>query len=271
MAWEAPYRPRRTPVLRWVAVAVTGLLLLALLVVVAVQANRIEGLRRDTARAQRSAEEASSAADQRLDGVEGRVAALEEHSKAAFDPQAVAASVLPSVFQVIADEFSGSAFVIGDADAGKSNVLTAFHVVEAVWDRGDKTVWLERDGKRHTGVIADVDQDQDVALLVVDAELTGLKAAAEPPESGEDVLVVGSPLGLNETITTGVVSAVREREDGPGSLIQFDASINPGNSGGPVINTHAQVVGIADLKARDAEGIGLAVPIQAACEAFNVC
>ncbi len=54
-------------------------------------------------------------------------------------------------------------------------------------------------------------------------------------------------------------------------MIQFDASVNPGNSGGPVINTGKEVVGIADAKARDAEGIGLAVPIQAACKAFHVC
>jgi S1-C subfamily serine protease len=54
-------------------------------------------------------------------------------------------------------------------------------------------------------------------------------------------------------------------------MIQFDASVNPGNSGGPVVNTRKEVVGIADAKARGAEGIGLAVPIQTACKVFDVC
>lgn len=54
-------------------------------------------------------------------------------------------------------------------------------------------------------------------------------------------------------------------------MIQFDAPINPGNSGGPVINGSKEVVGIATAKARDAEGIGLAVPIKTACDRFKLC
>jgi S1-C subfamily serine protease len=54
-------------------------------------------------------------------------------------------------------------------------------------------------------------------------------------------------------------------------MIQFDAPINPGNSGGPVINSAKQVVGVATAKAENAEGIGLAVPIKTACDAFKVC
>jgi S1-C subfamily serine protease len=60
----------------------------------------------------------------------------------------------------------------------------------------------------------------------------------------------------------------------PGSadkFIQFDAAINPGNSGGPVVNADGQVVGIATEKARDAEGIGLAIPISVPCDQFSVC
>ncbi|MDG4771809.1 trypsin-like peptidase domain-containing protein [Solwaraspora sp. WMMD792] len=266
-----------TRVLRWAAATGVTAVLIALTVTVAVQAGQIDQLRDDLAGAQRTAQDTADGTDQRLDSLDGRLAAVEDDNQQAFDPPAVAAAVLPSVFQVIADDFSGSAFAVtmsGDstsAGTGRTNVLTAFHVVEAVWTAGDRSVQLERDGKRYTAVITDVDQSRDIALLKVDTGFAGLPAAADPPGAGESVLVVGAPLGLTQTITTGVVSAVRDRTDGPGSVIQFDAPVNPGNSGGPVINTRKEVVGIANAKARDAEGIGLAVPIQTACETFHVC
>ncbi|MEE6306738.1 trypsin-like peptidase domain-containing protein [Plantactinospora veratri] len=247
-------------------------LLIALTATVVVQAGQIDQLRSDVARAQRDAGDAADGTDQRLDSLDGRLAAIEKQNQKAFDPQGVAAAVLPSVFQVIADDFTGSAFAVGKASAtGRTNVLTAFHVIEAVWSRNGKSVRLERDGKRYTALIADVDQSRDIALLRVDTVFTGLPAAGEDPDPGENVLVVGAPLGLSHTVTTGVVSAVRDRTDGPGSMIQFDAPVNPGNSGGPVVNTLREVVGIADAKARDAEGIGLAIPIQTACATFHVC
>jgi len=84
------------------------------------------------------------------------------------------------------------------------------------------------------------------------------------------VVVVGAPLGLEDSVTTGVVSAYRP-DDAEGATIQFDAPINPGNSGGPVVNASNQVVGIATAKAKDAEGIGLAIPVKTACTTFAVC
>ncbi|MDG4785630.1 serine protease [Micromonospora sp. WMMD1102] len=268
-----PPRPFRWATgLRWAAAVAATAALIGLAVIVFVQAGEIDELRGDVARAQRDAENAADGIDQRLDSMDGRLSSVEKQNEQDFDPQAVAAAVLPSVFQVIADDFTGSAFAVGKASAtGRTNVLTAFHVIEPVWARNGRSVKLERDGKRYTAQIADVDQSQDIALLRVDTALTGLPAAAEEPDPGENVLVVGTPLGLSQTVTTGVVSAVRERPDGPGSMIQFDAPVNPGNSGGPVVNTRREVVGIADAKARDAEGIGLAVPIRAACATFNVC
>jgi putative serine protease PepD len=81
---------------------------------------------------------------------------------------------------------------------------------------------------------------------------------------------VGAPLGLDDSVTTGVISAYRPNDqDGP--TVQFDAPINPGNSGGPVVNANGQVVGVATAKAMDAEGIGLAIPIKTACDTFDVC
>jgi putative serine protease PepD len=262
----------RTRGLRWAAAGGVVVPLAVLATVAVVQAGHIDRLRADMAQAADSAASAANDSTKRLDSLEKRLAAAEERNQQIFDPQAVAASVLPSVFQVIAGDFTGSAFAIGTSpEAGRTNVLTAFHVVEAVWDSNGKTVELERDGKRYSAVIADVDRTRDIALLHMDGTATGLSAASGVPASGESILAVGAPLGLTQSITTGVVSAVRDATDAKASMIQFDAPVNPGNSGGPVINTRKEVVGIADAKLRDAEGIGLAVPIQAACQTFHVC
>lgn len=258
--------------LRWSAVAWVVAALLTLTFVANGQSRRIDQLQRELAGAQRSAAAADAGADARLDGLERQSAALDKRSKEVFDPRAIAASALPQVFQVIADDGSGSAFAIGRSrESGKTNVLTAFHVVERVWAASRRTVLLERDDRRFTATITEVSRPHDLALLTIDTAFKGIAVAKGTPATGEQVLVVGAPLGLTETVTTGVVSAIRPRPDGPGTVLQFDASVNPGNSGGPVVNARKEVVGIADAKARDAEGIGLAVPIKTACSAFRIC
>jgi putative serine protease PepD len=121
-----------------------------------------------------------------------------------------------------------------------------------------------------SATIVRVDRDEDLALLRADREIKGLRTAAATVKPGQQIVVVGAPLGLEDTVTTGVVSAYRPDDSG-GPTIQFDAPINPGNSGGPVVNAADEVVGLATAKARDAEGIGLAVPVKTACEKFDVC
>ena len=110
-----------------------------------------------------------------------------------------------------------------------------------------------------------------MAHLRANGKFSGLVTAPDAVKSGQQIVVVGAPLGLEDSVTTGVVSALRAGQGGSGPAIQFDAPINPGNSGGPVINGSKQVVGIATAKARDAEGIGLAVPIKVACDGFKIC
>ena len=264
--------------LRWTAAGTVTVILLVLALVAVRQNRRIVQLRQEAAAAQRAAETSTAATDKRLAGLDERMksldtrlATLDERSRQSFDPRAVAASALPSVFQVIAGDFSGSAFAIGKPEPGRTHILTAYHVVKSVWTAGRTTVGLERDSKNYRATIVDVSPTHDLALLSVSAKINGITAARAAPAPGEQILVVGAPLGLTETITTGVVSAIRARVGGPGTMIQFDAPVNPGNSGGPVINTRREVVGIADAKAQDAEGIGLAVPIQTACKVFDVC
>jgi putative serine protease PepD len=134
-----------------------------------------------------------------------------------------------------------------------------------------RRVFLERGGVEVPAEIVEVDQGNDLALLRVDRKIAGLSTTTKTVRAGQPIMVAGAPLGLEDTVTTGVVSAFRKDRDAGNTMIQFDAPINPGNSGGPVINSARQVVGLATAKARDAEGIGLAIPIKTACEAFDVC
>jgi S1-C subfamily serine protease len=199
-----------------------------------------------------------------------RTTRLEKQLAGVFDPEAISSAVLPSVFRVRAGQFTGTAFSIGDkASTGEANLLTNFHVVESVWTAGNRRVFLERGKDELSATIVKVSRNKDLALLRATKKITGLAAAPATVKPGQQIVVVGAPLGLEDSVTTGVVSAYRQEDSGP--TIQFDAPINPGNSGGPVVNSADEVVGLATAKARDAEGIGLAIPIKTACDTFRVC
>ncbi|WP_379035253.1 S1C family serine protease [Paractinoplanes deccanensis] len=196
---------------------------------------------------------------------------LEKQLAGVFDPEAVSSAALPSVFRVRAGSFTGTAFSVGrKAKGNESNLMTNYHVVAEVWTDGGRRVSLERGSTRITATIVDVDKGKDLALLHADTKIAGLATATATVKPGQQVVVVGAPLGLDDSVTTGVISAYRP-DDPDGPTIQFDAPINPGNSGGPVVNAANQVVGLATAKAKDAEGIGLAIPIKTACETFTVC
>jgi putative serine protease PepD len=238
-----------------------AILVAVLLLVVGWQAYRLEQVG-DTTDAMHSV----IAAEQ------DRTARLEKELTGVFDPESVSSTVLPSVFRVRAGDFTGTAFSVGQkAQNGKSNLLTNYHVVAEIYTAGRRNVSLERGSTKIDATIVKVNKGKDLALLRADQEIKGIGPAAGQVKPGQQVVVVGAPLGLDDTVTTGVISAYRPNDpDGP--TIQFDAPINPGNSGGPVVNSTNQVVGLATAKAKDAEGIGLAIPIKTACETFGgVC
>lgn len=210
---------------------------------------------------------------ERLDALEDRAGELEQQAGEAFDSEEIAAAVIPSVFMVVAGDFTGTAFAVGpETDDGGTNLFTNFHVVESVWDQGDREVTLERTNQRYDAEIVDVAPDEDVAWLRTGTSFRGLQAGADEVRSGQPIIAVGAPLGLTDVVTTGVVSTPsQELPDGTGPWIQFDAAVNPGNSGGPVINSNQEVVGIATRKGSDAEALGFAVPIATACDLFDIC
>jgi putative serine protease PepD len=243
----------------WLRPAIAGLV--AVLVLVAAwQAYRIEGMSRDN----QTLVSGLSAEKNRTDQLEKQLAGV-------FDPEAVSTKVLPSVFRVRAGDFTGTAFSIGDKAAnGKANLLTNFHVVAEVYGNGGRKVSLERGSTQINATIVKVNKGKDLALLQADQGINPLGSSSAQVKPGQQVVVVGAPLGLDDTVTSGVISAYRP-DDPDGTTIQFDAAINPGNSGGPLVNSDDQVVGVATAKAKDAEGIGLAIPIKTACDTFSVC
>jgi serine protease Do len=160
---------------------------------------------------------------------------------------------------------AGSGFIISDDGL----VLTNSHVV---FDFQAIMVTLD-DGRRLKATLLGADPIYDLAVLripVVRKEIPkALLGNSDNVRIGEDVVAIGNPLALEQTLTRGVVSGLnRFVSDTPFSLalplIQTDAPINPGNSGGPLFNGCGEVIGITTMMLSDAQNIGFAVPINTA-------
>jgi S1-C subfamily serine protease len=139
-------------------------------------------------------------------------------------------------------------------------LLTNAHVVES---HGYVTVRLAG-GETTQGRVERTSADLDLAIVRATArpEKTQILQLGSPEtvRPGQEVLAIGSPMGLQNTVTRGIVSAVRVA--GGVQLIQTDAAINPGNSGGPLLDREGRVIGINTLKmARGAESLGFAVAV----------
>jgi len=167
---------------------------------------------------------------------------------------------------------TGSGFVISEDGL----VLTNAHVIAAATDvrvtfSGDRTIAARTVGK---------DPDTDLALLRVDPDELDL-APLELGDSatvqvGDPTVAIGNPFGVERTLTTGVVSALRRRLTAPSgftidNVIQTDAALNPGNSGGPLLDASGRVIGINSQIATSegqskGAGIGFAVPVNVAKE-----
>ena len=134
------------------------------------------------------------------------------------------------------------------------------------------SVYLYNDSTAYEASIVGTDEETDLAVIKIDK--TGLTAAelgdSDSVAVGEFAMAVGNPLGMQSSITAGVISGVnREVTDSDGktfTVIQTDAAINSGNSGGALVNSQGQVIGINTLKvsATGVEGMGFAIPINSA-------
>jgi S1-C subfamily serine protease len=173
----------------------------------------------------------------------------------------VASSLLPSVVQLETSDGIGSGVVY----EARGLIVTAAHVVEGA---RRLTVRLA-DGRRVPGHVVGTDADTDVAVVRAErGNLAPARLAANAPlEVGQLAVAIGSPFGLESTVTSGVVSAVGRSvptEDGATSMIQTDAPINPGNSGGALADRTGRVIGINDaIRSQTGvnAGVGFAIPI----------
>jgi len=146
-------------------------------------------------------------------------------------------------------------------------VLTNNHVIA----NADDIQVLLYDGRVAKATVVGADQETDLAVLHIDAGNLPVIHINDhrPARTGDVVLAIGNPLGLNQTVTMGIVSAVGRQlnTSSPEDFIQTDAAINPGNSGGALVNTEGELVGINTLligKAANAEGISFAIPVASA-------
>lgn len=176
---------------------------------------------------------------------------------------AVAAALLPSMVQIEAGLGLGSGFVYEDG-----HVLTAAHVVEG----SNNVVVRFANGNQAEGTVLGTDTVHDVAVIAVDTNDTPPAPLALDEELvvGQLAVALGSPWGLEQTVTSGVVSAVDRPVANTNSvqvLIQTDASINPGNSGGALADRQGRVIGVnieIFTQTGSNSGVGFAVPITVA-------
>jgi serine protease Do len=173
-------------------------------------------------------------------------------------------------------ESLGSGFIVDS----KGYILTNNHVV----DKADRiTVKLAGDPDGDTGRparVVGVDKSTDIAVLKIDVNyaLPTVKLGnSESMQVGDWVLAIGSPFGLQQTVTAGIVSSKnRDIGSGPASqfqrFIQTDAAINPGNSGGPLVNMNGEVIGINTAiytQSMGYQGVGFAMPSNTVADVYN--
>ena len=173
----------------------------------------------------------------------------------ALSTEEIVQKALPAVVTVETSEGRGSAFFVAPG-----RLLTNAHVVGS-------NAWVKLKGQDNLSLDATVersDTDYDVAILAVrqpNPKQTFLTLGSmEQTRTGEQVIVIGSPLGLlQNSVTQGILSGYRQM--GPMLLLQTDAALNPGNSGGPLLDHQGRVIGINSAMIRGAQGLSFAIAI----------
>ncbi|MDA0866884.1 MAG: trypsin-like peptidase domain-containing protein, partial [Cyanobacteria bacterium] len=157
---------------------------------------------------------------------------------------------------------TGSGFVI----SADGQIITNAHVVEGATS---VTVTLT-DGRTFEGEVVGIDPVTDVAAVkIAAADLpTVTLGTTQDLAPGQWAIAIGNPLGLDNTVTAGIISALGRTSTEVGipdkrvQFIQTDAAINPGNSGGPLLNDRGEVIGMNTAIRRDAQGLGFAIPVE---------
>jgi len=168
---------------------------------------------------------------------------------------------------IVPRQGQGTGFIVSES----GYIITNAHVIE---NKDAQVKITFHDDSKADGRVVGLDKTNDIAVIRFDPDKAGDFEVAEIGDSdklkiGNFVVAVGSPFGLQQTITLGVVSAVERNLPLGGNsvmegLIQTDASINPGNSGGPLVNIHGEVIGINTAIIPMGQGLGFAIPVNKA-------
>ncbi|ELR98972.1 HhoA/HhoB/HtrA family serine endopeptidase [Gloeocapsa sp. PCC 73106] len=166
----------------------------------------------------------------------------------------------------------GSGFIVDQ----EGIILTNAHVV----DGADRVLVTLKDGRTFDGEVRGIDEVTDLAVVKITPQGDKLPVAplgnSDQIRVGDWAIAVGNPVGLNNTVTLGIISTLSRTSAQVGipdkriDFIQTDAAINPGNSGGPLLNAQGEVIGINTAIRADAMGIGFAIPINKAKELQNI-
>ena len=194
----------------------------------------------------------------------------------------VAAAVLPVVVKIEESGAQGAGTGSGFVVRSDGYILTNNHVVANAADGGSLTVKLQ-DGRSFGAVIVGRDPSYDLAVIKVDARAlpTATLGNSDGVQVGDTAIAIGSPLGLEGTVTSGIVSSLNRPVTAGGSgelayinAIQTDAAINPGNSGGPLVDARGRVIGVnsaiaglgqsSDGSQQGSIGLGFAIPVNQA-------
>lgn len=160
------------------------------------------------------------------------------------------------------EQGTGSGFIV----SADGHVITNAHVVE----KADTVTVTLKDGRTLDGKVVGIDPVTDVAAIKIAANglPTVVLGNSKNLVPGQWAIAIGNPLGLDNTVTAGIVSAIERSSSQVGipdrrvQFIQTDAAINPGNSGGPLLNDRGEVIGINTAIRADAQGLGFAIPIE---------
>ncbi|MDJ0534835.1 MAG: HhoA/HhoB/HtrA family serine endopeptidase [Xenococcaceae cyanobacterium MO_207.B15] len=172
--------------------------------------------------------------------------------------------IFPRLPREYRQQGQGSGFII-DSDG---IVLTNAHVVS----RADTVMVTLKDGRTFQGEVRGIDELSDLAVVKIQGRNLPVAPLGNSSEVqvGDWAIAVGNPLGLDNTVTLGIISTLKRSSSQVGipdkrlDFIQTDAAINPGNSGGPLLNERGEVIGINTAIRAKAEGIGFAIPIDTA-------
>jgi len=168
-------------------------------------------------------------------------------------------AAIPAIVSIRTENSEGRGLGTGFLVEPDGVIVTNLHVVE-----GATRVEIKlHTGEVHNQVrIASFDQSRDLAVLRIPG--FGLPTIplgnSESVRTGEAVIAIGNPGGLEETVTLGIISSIRVRKDGT-KVIQTDTAVSPGSSGGPLINKNGEVVGIVTFKFLGGENLNFAIPV----------